>query len=125
MCIRDRAGAGQRRASGGGQLGDAGSQRPLPRLDNAARAQLLRAPAQGHEGVHRPGAAHGQNMKGSIDPALLTGRALVGYAHRCGYTLGLAHSRAGDPDVTLGYVGKGAELADAMWEFSEAYADQT
>ena len=64
-------------------------------------------------------------MKGSIDPAMLTGRALVGYAHRCGYTLGLAHSRAGDPDVILGYAGKGAALADAMWKFSEAYADQT
>jgi uncharacterized protein (DUF2252 family) len=66
-----------------------------------------------------------KDMKGSIDPALLTGRALVGYAHRCGYTLGLAHSRAGDPGLILGYVGKGAALADAMWEFSEAYADQT
>src|SRR5450756_1396637 len=66
-----------------------------------------------------------KDMKGSIDPALLTGRALVGYAHRCGYTLGLAHSRAGDPDLILGYVGKGAALADAMWEFSVASADQT
>jgi uncharacterized protein (DUF2252 family) len=66
-----------------------------------------------------------KDMKGSTDPALLTGRALVGYAYRCGYTLGLAHSRAGDPDVILGYAGKGAALADAMWEFSEAYADQT
>ena len=27
--------------------------------------------------------------------------------------------------MVLGYVGKGAALADAMWEFSEAYADQT
>ncbi len=66
-----------------------------------------------------------KDMKGSIDPAMLTGKALVAYANRCGYTLGLAHSRAGDPDVVLGYVGKGAALADAMWEFSEAYADQT
>jgi uncharacterized protein (DUF2252 family) len=66
-----------------------------------------------------------KDMKGSIEPAMLTGRALVGYANRCGYTLGLAHSRAGDPDVILGYIGKGAALADAMWDFSEAYADQT
>jgi uncharacterized protein (DUF2252 family) len=66
-----------------------------------------------------------KDMKGSVDPAILTGRALVGYAYRCGYTLGLAHSRAGDPDVILGYVGKGRALADAMWDFSEAYADQT
>jgi uncharacterized protein (DUF2252 family) len=66
-----------------------------------------------------------KDMKGSVDPARLTGSALVGYAYRCGYTLGLAHSRAGDPHFVLGYVGKGAALTDAMWRFSEAYADQT
>ena len=37
---------------------DAGHQRSLPRLDTASRAQLLRASAEGHEGVPRPGAAH-------------------------------------------------------------------
>jgi uncharacterized protein (DUF2252 family) len=66
-----------------------------------------------------------KDMKGSVDPARLTGSALVGYAYRCGYTLGLAHSRAGDPHYVLGYVGKGAALTDAMWRFSQAYADQT
>ena len=66
-----------------------------------------------------------KDMKGSVDPARLTGSALVGYAYRCGYTLGLAHSRAGDPHYVLGYIGKGAALTDAMWRFSQAYADQT
>ena len=66
-----------------------------------------------------------KDMKGSADPARLTGSALVGYAYRCGYTLGLAHSRAGDPHYVLGYIGKGAALTDAMWRFSQAYADQT
>jgi uncharacterized protein (DUF2252 family) len=66
-----------------------------------------------------------KDMKGSVDAARLTGSALVGYAYRCGYTLGLAHSRAGDPHFVLGYVGKGVALTDAMWRFSEAYADQT
>ena len=66
-----------------------------------------------------------KDMKGSIDPAVLDKELLPAYARRCGYTLGLAHSRAGDPDTILGYVGEGAELADAMWELSEAYADQT
>jgi hypothetical protein len=66
-----------------------------------------------------------KDMKGSHDPAQLKGSALAGYAYRCGYTLGLAHSRAGDPHFILGYAGKGAALADAMWRFSEAYADQT
>jgi uncharacterized protein (DUF2252 family) len=66
-----------------------------------------------------------KDMKGSVDPAFLNEEYLPAYAHRCGYTLGLAHSRAGDPDIILGYVGKGGALADAMWDFSEAYADQT
>jgi uncharacterized protein (DUF2252 family) len=66
-----------------------------------------------------------KDMKGSVDPATLDEEFLVAYARRCGYTLGLAHSRAGDPDVILGYIGEGAALADAMWELSEAYADQT
>jgi uncharacterized protein (DUF2252 family) len=66
-----------------------------------------------------------KDMKGAVDPAMLDVEFLAGYGHRCGYTLGLAHSRAGDPDVILGYIGKGGALADAMWDFSEAYADQT
>ncbi|MCX6373941.1 MAG: DUF2252 domain-containing protein [Actinobacteria bacterium] len=66
-----------------------------------------------------------KDMKGSVDPATLDEDFLPAYGTRCGYTLGLAHSRAGDPDVILGYVGKGAALANALWGFSEAYADQT
>jgi uncharacterized protein (DUF2252 family) len=66
-----------------------------------------------------------KDMKGSVDPATLDEEFLPAYGRRCGYTLGLAHSRAGDPDVILGYIGKGAALADALWDFSEAYADQT
>jgi uncharacterized protein (DUF2252 family) len=66
-----------------------------------------------------------KDMKGSVDPAALNEELLASYGSRCGYTLGFAHSRAGDPDVILGYIGKGTALADAMWEFSEAYADQT
>jgi hypothetical protein len=66
-----------------------------------------------------------KDMKGSVDPAVLDQELLPSYGSRCGYTLGFAHSRAGDPDVILGYIGKGGALADAMWEFSEAYADQT
>ena len=66
-----------------------------------------------------------KDMKGSIDQATLDAETLAAYGRRCGYTLGFAHSRAGDPDVILGYVGKGGAVADALWEFSEAYADQT
>ena len=54
-----------------------------------------------------------KDMKGSVDPATLDEELLPMYAGRCGYTLGLAHSRAGDPDMILGYTGKGAALADA------------
>jgi len=66
-----------------------------------------------------------KDMKGSADPATLDEELLPMYGGRCGYTLGLAHSRAGDPDMILGYTGKGAALADALWAFAEAYADQT
>ena len=66
-----------------------------------------------------------KDMKGSVDPAMLTKERSPCYARRCGYTLGLAHARAGDPDAILGYIGEGAEVAEAMWEFSEDYADQT
>ena len=66
-----------------------------------------------------------KDMKGSVDPAMLNKEFLPAYARRCGYTLGLAHARAGDPDAILGYIGEGAEVAEAMWAFSEDYADQT
>ena len=66
-----------------------------------------------------------KDMKGSADPATLDEELLPMYAGRCGYTLGLAHSRAGDPDMILGYTGKGVALADGLWDFAEAYADQT
>ena len=35
-----------------------------------------------------------KDMKGAVDPATLDEELLVQYARRCGYTLGLAHSRA-------------------------------
>ena len=66
-----------------------------------------------------------KDMKGSVDPTTLRDDLLLGYAARCAYTLGLAHSRAGDPDVVLGYIGQGAAVADALWDFAEQYADQT
>ena len=61
-----------------------------------------------------------KDMKGSIDPATLDAETLAAYGRRCGYTLGLAHSRAGDPDVILGYVGKGGAVASGAAGSSSA-----
>ncbi|OAG73635.1 hypothetical protein A0J51_01107 [Gluconobacter japonicus] len=50
---------------------------------------------------------------------------LEDYARLCGRTLARAHARSGNASMISGYLGKGAGFADAMAEFSEAYAQQT
>ncbi|MDI6652776.1 DUF2252 domain-containing protein [Gluconobacter japonicus] len=50
---------------------------------------------------------------------------LEDYARLCGRTLARAHARSGNASMISGYLGKGAGFADAMTEFSEAYAQQT
>ncbi len=65
-----------------------------------------------------------KDMKGSVPTTQLTGPTLGAYAVICGHTLARAHARVGDPQRLLGYIGKGRALADAMWAFSSAYADQ-
>lgn len=50
---------------------------------------------------------------------------LEDYARLCGRTLARAHARSGNASLISGYLGKGAGFADAMTEFSEAYAQQT
>ena len=50
---------------------------------------------------------------------------LEDYARLCGRTLARAHARSGNASMISGYLGKGAGFADAMAEFSEAYAHQT
>ncbi len=65
-----------------------------------------------------------KDMKGSIPTEVLVGPLLYAQAMVCGYTLGLAHARVGDPHLLLGYIGKGRAVADAISSFATAYADQ-
>jgi hypothetical protein len=49
---------------------------------------------------------------------------LSGYATMCGWALARAHARSGDAAVLAGYMGKSTAFADAVADFSVAYADQ-
>lgn len=49
---------------------------------------------------------------------------LKNYARLCGQALARAHTRSGDAVVLTGYMGKSSVFADALANFSEAYADQ-
>jgi uncharacterized protein (DUF2252 family) len=46
------------------------------------------------------------------------------YAQICGWTLARAHARSGDRKAIAGYLGSGGNMASAMADFAEAYADQ-
>lgn len=48
---------------------------------------------------------------------------MLDYARYCGWALGRAHARSADPAIIAGYLGKGKEFAEAIAEFSFAYAD--
>lgn len=50
---------------------------------------------------------------------------LEDYARLCGRVLARAHARSGDTAAIASYLGKGAPFADAVAEFSKAYAEQT
>lgn len=63
--------------------------------------------------------------KASIAVQDLKGHGLVEYGEICGELLARGHSRAGEPQVLAGYLGSGRSFERAIWEFAEAYADQT
>lgn len=48
---------------------------------------------------------------------------MLDYARYCGWALARAHARSADPAIIAGYIGKGKELAEAIADFSFAYAD--
>lgn len=48
---------------------------------------------------------------------------MLDYARYCGWALGRAHARSCDPAIIAGYLGKGKEFAQAIADFSFAYAD--
>lgn len=49
---------------------------------------------------------------------------LFNYAKACGWALSRAHARTGDASMISGYMGGSDSLADAIADFSVAYADQ-
>jgi len=46
------------------------------------------------------------------------------YAGICGWTLGRAHARSGDPIAIAAYLGAGDAFDKSITDFSERYADQ-
>jgi uncharacterized protein (DUF2252 family) len=63
--------------------------------------------------------------KGSIAITDLAGTNLKAYAEVCGELLARGHARSGDAQTIAGYIGTGDAFAEAIAEFSIAYADQT
>jgi thiamine monophosphate kinase len=63
--------------------------------------------------------------KSSVELEDLAGDGLAAFAQVCGELLARSHARAGDPLVISGYLGNGANFAEALADFGEAYADQT
>ena len=66
-----------------------------------------------------------RDMKGSVDLLRMRDSTLVGYAALCGRTLAHAHARSVGPGLISGYLGRGRTFADAIAQFSVAYADVT
>lgn len=64
------------------------------------------------------------NGKGSVDLDEIDSASLVGVGKLCARALAHAHARTGDEVAIASYLGDSDEFDDAMWEFSQAYADQ-
>ena len=69
--------------------------------DRRQGARLLRAPAEGLEGLG------GNRADGSP-------RVLAAYGRLCGWTLARAHARSGDPIAIAAYLGKGPVFDHAI-----------
>jgi uncharacterized protein (DUF2252 family) len=65
-----------------------------------------------------------RDMKGSFDFETFEPQDLNEYAESCGYAIARAMSKAGDPALIHGYVGKSKEFDRAMENFALAYAEQ-
>jgi uncharacterized protein (DUF2252 family) len=63
--------------------------------------------------------------KSSVELEDLAKDGLAAFAQVCGELLARSHARAGDPLVISGYLGNGANFAEALADFGSAYADQT
>ena len=65
-----------------------------------------------------------RDMKGSFDVERFTFEELDTYARACGMALACSMSKAGDPAVIAGYVGRSDALDRAMQRFALAYAER-
>lgn len=63
-----------------------------------------------------------KDMKGSIEPDLLSATSLRQYARLCGAVLARAHARTGDPSLIAGYLGDEPTFDKAVAEFAVGYA---
>ena len=64
-----------------------------------------------------------KDMKGSAIVETMQPSTLAAYGAACGWVLARAHARSGDPIAISAYAGVGDELADALLEFAETYAE--
>jgi hypothetical protein len=65
-----------------------------------------------------------RDMKGSFDFESFAPQDLNEYAESCGYAIARAMSKAGDPALIYGYVGKSTEFDHAIEDFALSYAEQ-
>jgi uncharacterized protein (DUF2252 family) len=66
-----------------------------------------------------------RDMKGSAVVEEMVPEGYRAYAGLCGWALARAHARSGDRIAIAAYLGKSDTFANAVADFSEAYADQT
>lgn len=66
-----------------------------------------------------------RDMKLSVDITTLSEGSFIEYGKFCGWALGRAHARSGDPAMISGYLGRGDVFDQAIATFAERYADQT
>ena len=64
------------------------------------------------------------DWKGSAVPETMVPSGMAAYAQLCGWTLARAHARSGDRIAIAAYLGDDTTFANAIAEFSAAYADQ-
>lgn len=63
------------------------------------------------------------DLKGGFEFAELEDRPYLDYSLACAITLARAHSQSGQAAVAAGYIGSGRAVADAIVQWSLAYAD--
>ncbi|MGC4175583.1 DUF2252 domain-containing protein [Demequina sp.] len=66
-----------------------------------------------------------RDWKYSVETAGFDSVALTNYGRLCAWTLARAHARGGDRIAMAAYLGDGLEFAEAVGDFSLAYADLT